>query len=144
MPIIFAQIPFYLYNLGETQVMVEMITQVRQVCQKFEEQRGLPNFPTGIPFTFWEQYINLRMWLLLAIAAILAAAFLMTSIVMMSPWIGGIVVLVLASIVIQLFGLMEFLGVHLSAVPAVITILAVGLGVECSLHIIIVSPLNLK
>lgn len=139
MPITFARIPFYLYNLGDTEIMVEMITQVRQVCAKFEEQRGLPNFPTGIPFTFWEQYINLRMWLLLAIASILAAAFIMTSILMMSPWIGIIVVLVVSSIVIQLFGFMEFLGVHLSAVPAVITILAIGLGVEFSLHIIIVS-----
>ena len=139
MAIVFARIPFYLYNLGETDVMVDMIKHVRQVCTKFEDMRGLPNFPTGIPFTFWEQYINLRMWLLLALAAILTASFIMTSILMMSVWVGTVVVVVIGSIIVQLFGFMEFLGVNLSAVPAVIIILAVGISVEVSLHIIAVS-----
>ena len=53
-PIIYAQIPFYLNNLGDTEDMVAMIKQVRGVCKKFED-RGLPNFPAGVPFTFWEQ-----------------------------------------------------------------------------------------
>ena len=76
---------------------------------------------------------------MLALAALLASAFIMTSILMMSPWIGAIVVVVIGSIVVQLFGFMNFIGVNLSAVPAVITILAVGLSVEVSLHIIFVS-----
>merc|ERR1739848_134099 len=113
-----------------------MIHQVRAVCEQFSEKRDLPNFPNGIPFTFSEQYINLRMWLMLALAALLASAFIMTSILMMSPWIGAIVVVVIGSIVVQLFGFMNFIGVNLSAVPAVITILAVGLSVEVSLHVI--------
>lgn len=139
MAIQFAQIPFYLNNVGDTEVMVDMIKQVREVCAKFEERRGLPNFPTGVPFSFWEQYINLRTWLLIALGCILAAVFMVTSILMMSPWIGAIVAVVIGSIVIQLFGLMEFLGISLSAIPAVITIVAVGLGVEFTLHIMIVS-----
>ena len=76
---------------------------------------------------------------MLALVAILAAAFIMTSILFMSPWIGAIVVVVIGSIVIQLFGFMEFIGVNLSAVPAVISVLAVGLGVEVTLHVTYVS-----
>ena len=138
MPITFARIPFHLYNLGSTSVMLQMIEDVRNVCNRFED-RGLPNFPTGVPFTFWEQYINLPFWLLVAFAAILAAVFLLTSFLLWSFWVGVITVVVIGSIVVQLYGVMEFLGVTLSAVPAVITILAVGLGVEFTMHIILVS-----
>ena len=80
---------------------------------------------------------------MLALAAILAAAFIMTSMLMMSPWIGAVVVIVIGSVVVQLFGFMEFIGVNLSAVPAVITILAVGISLEVTLHIIYVSKLSL-
>ncbi len=76
---------------------------------------------------------------MLALVAILAAAFIMTSILFMSPWIGAIVLVVIGSIVVQLFGFMEFIGVNLSAVPAVISVLAVGLGVEVTLHVTYVS-----
>ena len=138
MPITFARIPFHLYNLGDTEVMLQMIEEVRAVCNKFEE-RGLPNFPTGNPFTFWEQYINLPFWLLIALASILLAIFVATSFLLWSFWVGVVTVVVIGSIVVQLYGVMEFLGVTLSAVPAVITILAAGLGVEFTLHIILVS-----
>ena len=77
--------------------------------------------------------------LLVAFAAILAAVFLLTSFLLWSFWVGVITVVVIGSIVVQLYGVMEFLGVTLSAVPAVITILAVGLGVEFTMHIILVS-----
>ena len=137
-PISYAQIPFYLNNLGDTETMVAMIKQVRAVCEKFED-RGLPNFPSGVPFTFWEQYLTLRFWLLVAIGSILAAVFGAVTFVFMNPWLAGVVCVVIASIAIQLFGVMGLLGIHLSAIPAVILILAVGLGVEFTLHICIVS-----
>ena len=55
----YAQMPFFLRHLNDTDSMTDMIVQIRDICDKFQEQ-GLPNFPTGIPFTFWEQYIHLR------------------------------------------------------------------------------------
>ncbi len=138
MPITYAEIPFYLHNLGNSEVMVEMISQVRTVCSKFED-RGLPNFPRGVPFTFWEQYVNLRMWLGLGLAAIMAAIFIVVSFCLMSVWTGCVIVVVIASIVIQLLGVMGLLGIKMSAVPAVILILAAGIGLELTIHIMIVS-----
>ena len=137
-PIKFAQIPFLLNNLGDTHAMVETIGEVREICDRFQ-QRGLPNFPNGIPFTFWEQYIGLRWWLLLALAAALAAVFTVVSLLLCSPWAGGLTVLVLSCITGQLFGALGLLGIKLSAVPAVILILAVGVGVEFTVHILMVS-----
>ena len=111
---------------------------MRGVCKKFEE-RGLPNFPAGVPFTFWEQYIGLRFWLGVAVASVLAAVFAAVATVFVNAWLAAVVCVVVASIVVQLFGAMAVLDVHLSAIPAVIIILAVGLGVEFTLHICIVS-----
>jgi patched 1 protein len=137
-PIVLARIPFYLNNLGDTEVTVDTIRRVRQICEKFEE-RGLPNFPSGIPFTFWEQYLSLRFWLAVGLVCILAAVFFVVSFVLMSPWIAAVVVVVIATIVVQLFGAMGLLGIKLSAVPAIILIVSVGIGVEFTVHICIVS-----
>ena len=139
-PIAYAQIPFYMNNLGETSTMVETIRQVRSLCDKFEE-KGLPNFPRGVPFTFWEQYLTLRFWLLIAVAGILAAVFLVLAFVFMSPWLSSIGVTVIGLMLVQLFGFMGLLGIRLSAVPAVILILAAGMGVQFTVHILMVSLL---
>ena len=58
-PIAFAQIPFYLTGLDSNADTVAAVREIRELCRDFEE-RGLPNFPRGVPFTFWEQYLTLR------------------------------------------------------------------------------------
>ena len=137
-PIKYAQIPFLLHQLADTEAMVKTIEQVRVICDRFSA-KGLPNFPHGIPFTFWEQYLSLRFYLLLALAASLVAVTIVISLLLMSPWAGAIIAIVLASLVGQLFGALGLLGIKLSAVPAVILILSVGLGVEFTIHILMVS-----
>ena len=141
-PIKYAQIPFLLNNLGDTAAMVTTIQEVRHICSEFQT-RGLPNFPHGIPFTFWEQYIGLRFYLLLALAAALAAVFAVVAVLLMSPWAAALIIFTTASIVGQLGGALGILGIKLSAVPAVILILGVGLGVEFTLHIVLVSSLEI-
>ncbi len=135
-PLVYAQLPFYLNNLGETEDITETIEQVRAVCKKFEE-RGLPNFPAGIPFTFWEQYLKLRFFLFLALACVLVAIFLVLCLTLMSIWAAALIVLVLAAMVVQLFGVLGLLGIKLSAAPAVILIMAVGVGVDFTLHVLV-------
>lgn len=135
-PIIYAQLPFYLNNLGSTEEITDMIEQVRGICKKFED-RGLPNFPAGIPFTFWEQYLKLRFFLFLALACVLVAIFLVLCVSLMSIWAATVAVFVLAAMVLQLFGVMGLLGIKLSAAPAVILIMAVGVGVDFTIHILV-------
>ena len=88
------------------------------------------------------QYIGLRFWLGVAVASVLGAVFVAVSAVFVNAWLAGVVCIVVASIVIQLFGVMAVLDIHLSAIPAVIVILAVGIGVEFTLHICIVSSFD--
>ena len=78
----------------------------------------------------------------MAVASVLGAVFVAVSAVFVNAWLAGVVCIVVASIVIQLFGVMAVLDIHLSAIPAVIVILAVGIGVEFTLHICIVSSFD--
>ena len=134
----YAQMPFYLHGLNDTASITKMIGEVRALCAKFEE-RGLPNFPTGIPFIFWEQYANLRPSLAFALACALAAVFVVTTVLLLNIWAAFLVTLALAAMVLQLLGLMGVLGVKLSAIPAVLLIVAVGMGVHFTGHLCLVS-----
>ena len=57
----------------------------------------------------------------------------------MSLWSAALVVFVIGSITAELFGFLGILGLKLSAVPAVILILSVGVGVEFTIHLLTVS-----
>lgn len=133
-PIEYSQFPFYLNILRETTDFVEAIEKVRNICNNFSNQ-GLASYPNGYPFLFWEQYVGLRHWLLLAISVVLACTFLVCALFLLNPWTAGIIVLVLALMTVELFGMMGLIGIKLSAVPVVILIASVGIGVEFTVHV---------
>ena len=90
-PLVYAQSAFNLHGLSDTEKIVDVIREVRAICDDFSA-RGLPNFPSGIPFTFYEQYVSLRYYLLVAVVAVLAAVFIVIASVMCNGWIALIVV----------------------------------------------------
>uniref|UniRef100_A0A4W6CJS5 Patched 1 n=1 Tax=Lates calcarifer TaxID=8187 RepID=A0A4W6CJS5_LATCA len=119
-PIEYAQFPFYLNGLRETPQFVEAIESVRAICSNYSRQ-GLPSYPNGYPFLFWEQYVSLRHWLLLSYQCCILLLSLQ--------------VLVLSLMTVELFGFMGLMGIKLSAVPVVILIASVGIGVEFTVHV---------
>lgn len=133
-PIEYAQFPFYLNGLRETPQFVEAIESVRAICGNYSRQ-GLASYPNGYPFLFWEQYVSLRHWLLLSISVVLACTFLVCALFLLNPWTAGIIVLVLSLMTVELFGFMGLMGIKLSAVPVVILIASVGIGVEFTVHV---------
>uniref|UniRef100_A0A8C1TDG6 Patched 1 n=1 Tax=Cyprinus carpio TaxID=7962 RepID=A0A8C1TDG6_CYPCA len=133
-PIEYAQFPFYLNGLRETPQFVEAIESVRSICSNYSRQ-GLPSYPNGYPFLFWEQYVGLRPRLLLSISVVLACTFLVCAVFLLNPWTAGIIVLVLSLMTVELFGMMGLIGIKLSAVPVVILIASVGIGVEFTVHV---------
>ena len=136
--LVYAQIPFALSGLSDTEAIVEMIAAVRRVCRRFEE-RGLPNFPAGVPFTFWEQYAGLRFFLCLALLCVFVAVALVLAVTLMSVWAAAVAVSVIGLTLLQLLGVMGLLGLRLSAIPAAVLIMAVGLGVQFTVHVLLVS-----
>ncbi|XP_035877369.1 protein patched homolog 1 isoform X2 [Phyllostomus discolor] len=133
-PIEYAQFPFYLNGLHDTSDFVEAIEKVRTICNNYTSL-GLSSYPNGYPFLFWEQYIGLRHWLLLSISVVLACTFLVCAVFLLNPWTAGIIVTVLALMTVELFGMMGLIGIKLSAVPVVILIASVGIGVEFTVHV---------
>ncbi|XP_062369046.1 protein patched homolog 1 [Cinclus cinclus] len=133
-PIEYAQFPFYLNGLRETSDFVEAIEKVRAICNNYTSL-GISSYPNGYPFLFWEQYIRLRHWLLLSISVVLACTFLVCALFLLNPWTAGIIVVVLALMTVELFGMMGLIGIKLSAVPVVILIASVGIGVEFTVHV---------
>uniref|UniRef100_A0A8C7M3K4 SSD domain-containing protein n=1 Tax=Oncorhynchus mykiss TaxID=8022 RepID=A0A8C7M3K4_ONCMY len=136
-PIEYAQFPFYLNGLRETPQFVEAIESVRAICSNYSRQ-GLPSYPNGYPFLFWEQYVGLRHWLLFSISVVLACTFLVCALFLLNPWTASIIVLVLSLMTVELFGMMGLIGIKLSAVPVVILIASVGIGVEFTVHVALV------
>ncbi|XP_065265305.1 protein patched homolog 2 [Emys orbicularis] len=134
-PLEFAQFPFYLSGLRQTADFVEAIESVRAVCEEAARERGVASYPSGYPFLFWEQYIGLRHWFLLAVSIVLACTFLVCAVLLLNPWTAGIIVAVLAMMTVELFGMMGLMGIKLSAIPAVILIASVGIGVEFTVHV---------
>nr|XP_031831591.1 protein patched isoform X4 [Nomia melanderi] len=134
MPLTYAQMPFYLHKLTDTQEITELIGSVRRLCRKFEE-RGLPNFPSGIPFQFWEQYMDLRSCLGIALLAALTASVVVVGILLLNLWAALLVGTSLAAVVLQLLGIMGLCDIKLSAVPAVLLVVSVGIAVHFTVHI---------
>uniref|UniRef100_A0A6I8PTB0 Patched 1 n=1 Tax=Ornithorhynchus anatinus TaxID=9258 RepID=A0A6I8PTB0_ORNAN len=133
-PVEFVQFPFYLNGLRETSDFVDAIGQVRAICEDFT-RLGVPSYPNGYPFLFWEQYVGLRLWLLLSVSVVLACTFLVCALFLLNPWTAAIIVTVLALMTVELFGMMGLIGIKLSAVPVVILIASVGIGVEFTVHV---------
>ncbi|VDP18176.1 unnamed protein product, partial [Onchocerca flexuosa] len=136
-PPLYSQMPFYLTDLIDTPAIVKMIREIRGICDRYTEM-GLPNFPSGIAFIFWEQYLNLRWNLLLAIGVITSAVFIVISILVFNPWAAIMVTIVVISMTIELAGFMGATGVKLNPVSAVTLITAVGIGVEFTVHVVLV------
>jgi len=132
-PISFAKINFNVIDLRETKDFVNLIKSVRAICENFSAE-GLPNYPSGVPFTFWEQYIELRKQILMAIGISLAVSFVVMSAMLFNIWAAGIIVISLIMITVELYGFMGLVGIQLSAVPAVTLILSVGVGEEFTVH----------
>lgn len=70
---------------------------------------------------------------------ILNIFFQAVMVLLLNFWAAVLVTLSLATLVLQLLGTMALLGVKLSAVPAVLLVLAIGRGVHFTVHLCLVS-----
>ncbi|EDW35639.1 GL17112 [Drosophila persimilis] len=138
LPLVYAQMPFYLHGLTHTSQIKTLIGHIRDLSVKFEGF-GLPNYPSRIPFIFWEQYMTLRSSLAMILACVLQAALVLVSLLLLSVWAAVLVILSVLASLAQIFGAMTLLGIKLSAIPAVILILSVGMMLCFNVHISLLS-----
>ncbi|XP_061399904.1 protein patched [Musca vetustissima] len=134
LPLVYSQLPFYLHGLTDTSEIKSLIAHIRDLSMRFES-RGLPNYPSGIPFIFWEQYMTLRSSLAMILSCCIIVAFILVCILLLSMWAAVLVIVSVLASLAQIFGVMAVLGIKLSALPAVILILSVGMMLCFTVHI---------
>lgn len=139
-PLIYAQVPFLLTNVETTSKMVAAMNEIREICRKFEAL-GLPNYPTGIPFTFWEQYVNLFFYQILAHLIVYAGIFLVITIFFLNLWSGALVVGQLMCMSLQLYGSLGWFNLQFNAIPAAIIVFSNGIW-ACNLTLMLVVSRN--
>ena len=64
---------------------------VRAISEEFSAA-GLPNYPSGFPFIFWEQYIWLGQHLLVAVAIVLSTSFVVMAVILCNFWAAMLIV----------------------------------------------------
>ena len=128
-PIEYAEHNLFSEGLTDTPDFENLIDDVRGIIARYE-RFGISSYPSGTPFLFWEQYINLRRNVLLACGLILVACFVATLIFLMDLWSAILLVLMLVLISAEVFGVTGFLDIRFSSIPGIMIIASVGVAVE--------------
>ena len=122
--LVFAPTLFTVVDLVDTEAYKAMIADTRAICEK----QPFPAFPEGIPYTYWEQYNNLRRYFWVNIGLVLGALVLLVLPFLVNSIAALIIAVTILMIVVQIFGLMGFAAIKFSAIPAVALIMSVGMS----------------
>lgn len=141
-PLTYTQLPFYLHGLYTTKDIKMVIEEIRELCDKFSA-RGLPNYPSGIPFLYWAQYFNLDLLIIIALASSVVVTFILALIFLQSVSAAMLIVLNAVFVFAQLFGAMLLLDVKLSAIAAVVLIASIGISICFTANVTLVG-LNIE
>lgn len=140
-PITYAQMPYFASQLYETSTITKFISTVRGICANFDE-RGLPNYPSGIPFVYWEQYQDLFQYSVVAIVFALLFLFLISCLFLCNIRSALITVFMTVILIIQTLGFMGFANIKFSAISVVILINSIAIGTSPIVRICLVSIIN--
>ena len=110
-----SRIPFYLTGLKDTTSIVNMIREVRAISEKYSKA-GVDNYPQGIAFTFWEQYLDLNSNLVKAIAIISLCIFCVISILLFNPWAACCILMILVMMTVELAGFLAYCGIKFNPI----------------------------
>ena len=137
-PLIYTQVPF-LVKLPSSHDNLKTITEIRSISQAFE-QLNLPNFPTGIPFIFWDQYINLDLLFFAAIVIIVALLYLAIGLATADLQIAAIIMGPILMTLLELYGIVGYLSIPFNNIVAVLMISTIGNTAIQTVHYTSVSP----
>lgn len=137
----YTQVPFFINRVYSTSEITNVIREIRDICAKYEA-KGLPNFPTGLPFIYWEQYLRLPVNLFIGSCVIISTITFVLCIFFFNIKIVLILISLQTLVTLQLFGLMGLLQINMSAITVVILIITIGASTIFFLPITVVSLLR--
>lgn len=142
-PLTYTQLPFYLHGLYKTSDIKMVIEEIRELCNRFSA-RGLPNYPSGIPFLYWAQYSNLDLLIVISLGGSCVVTFILALIFLQSIPAATLIVINALYVFAQLFGVMLLLDLKLSAIAAVVLVASIGLSICFTANITLVSIYFMK
>lgn len=135
-PITYAQMPF-LMKLDHKQDKIKAISEIRRISRSFESV--VPNFPTGNPFIFWDQFLNLDILFFGALFVVLVLIFSTIGLMISDFNISAISVIPVTLSSIELYGLLGYLSIPFNNILGVLLIITIGISMIQTIHITSVS-----
>lgn len=136
-PLISAHIPL-LIKLPTDRDNLKTIMEIRRISQSFE-QLGLPNFPTGIPFIFWDQFINIDLLLFISLLIGTLSMLLVVGMILSDCKLATIVTFPAALTVLELYGFMGYAEIPFNNVFAFLLLSTLGVSAAQTIHFVTVS-----
>lgn len=136
----FAQIPFLL-KLPEEGDGLQTVMELRDISQAFT-QLGVINFPTGIPFIFWDQFMNLDMLFVCTFTMLTLTFISIAYLVMDNLKLSLILTLPGLITTAELYSLLGFFAFQFNTVVAVILISLIATSTTQTTQCIMVSFQN--
>jgi len=161
--------PMTAVGLSSGPAFVDLIREARGALHEqdpvlLDATLGRDMFPTGIPFEFWEQYVNLldelreKLGYALAVAVATVTVLLLALMpdadaeggsgsmcavgslsrrVLAAVWGAAVVCAFCVVTVVQTYGFMAVCGIKLNAVPQVTLVMTMGIAVEFTAHTVL-------
>lgn len=120
----YAQIPF-LVKLPENRDSIMTISEIRSKSQAFEHL-NLPNFPTGIPFIFGDQFLKLDLLVMVASSIGFALMFVLIGLTSREFGTAAIITLPTMLTIIEVYGLLGSVMMPVNNIYAVLLIGSIG------------------
>jgi patched 1 protein len=141
----------FAHELNVNEDFMQLIAEVRQIAN---DDWTPPSAAIGSPFEYWDQYRELRSVIENAIMYALFCAFGSCAILIFlvaehDEQVGactrakvavhgaGLITGTIAMMVYELYGMCAWIGIKMSAIPAISIILGVGVGVEFTAHLVL-------
>eukprot|EP00042_Codosiga_hollandica_P056108 m.801614 g.801614 ORF g.801614 m.801614 type:complete len:1472 (+) comp59272_c0_seq61:311-4726(+) len=113
----------------------DALREARALTEKVSAADGVSVFPYSVFYVFYEQYLTIVHDTLESLGICLAAIFVISSVLLGSFWAGGIIILTITMIIIDMIGMMYVWGIDLNAISLVNLVMAIGISVEFVAHI---------
>ncbi|CAB3364568.1 Hypothetical predicted protein [Cloeon dipterum] len=133
--IMYAEMPFNLRDLNDTNSIVQFIAEVRDICNSYSKSYNIPCYPSGIPFMFWEQYFMLRRFLLFGVATLLASIILILMLMTVNIFLTTLITAYLVICCVQIISLYSIFGISLSAISGLVALYGLAFCVQPALNI---------
>jgi len=125
-------IPFLMKDLASTNDFIAAIEATRAIT----DAAGIPCFPAGFPYDFYEQYLDVKSSLIKDLGYTAIGVFLAIAFFLVHPVAVLITGAIITMIVVETYGLLHFMDVKINGVCVVNMVMAVGVSVEFTCYII--------